>query len=249
MKTVKKKQTETLKKAVILLSGGMDSATLLYHVRKTLKYGRIYAITFAYRQKHRRELDCAAWQARAACVDEHIVVDLSFFRRLIAGSSILTDPKAKIPDLSAIKPSQRDQPPTYVPHRNLLFLTLAAAYAEAKGVREIYYGAQRQDSYGYWDCTPGFLKRLNRVLVISQTVEVHAEIAQRYKKLLQPIILTGAEAQGTVIRGLRQRTALALKDVPLSNVREQLATEQIVVGPSRVLVHQISQADANHTQQ
>jgi 7-cyano-7-deazaguanine synthase len=174
-----------MKAAVILLSGGMDSSTLLHYVKQKLKLKvrAIHALSFRYGQKHSRELQMARWQARRAGVGEHRVVDISFFGDLIAGGSALTDKSICVPDLNDLSGKQRRQPPTYVPNRNMLFLSLAAAYAEARGICDVFYGAQAQDEYGYWDCTVDFVKRMNHILRLNRgrAITVHAPFARRKK--------------------------------------------------------------------
>ncbi|MFH1969448.1 MAG: 7-cyano-7-deazaguanine synthase QueC [Verrucomicrobiota bacterium] len=157
-----------MKSAVILLSGGLDSSTLLHYVKGKLDCQLLHAVTIRYGQKHVRETACAVAQARAAGVEEHQQVDIAFFGELVAGASALTDPAMPVPALAELSPGQLDQPPTYVPNRNMLFLTLAAAYAEAKGIANVFYGAQAQDRYGYWDCTPEFLEHMNAVLGLNR---------------------------------------------------------------------------------
>ena len=178
-----------MKSAVILLSGGMDSSTLLHYVKSKLDFPLLYAVTIRYGQKHARETACAVAQARAAGVREHRQVDLDFFGDLVAGASALTDPAIPVPALAELAPLQLDQPPTYVPNRNMLFLALAAAYAEAKGVAHVFYGAQAQDRYGYWDCTPEFLSRMNAVLGLNhrQPVILHAPFMRMRKRELLKI--------------------------------------------------------------
>ena len=165
-----------MKKAVILLSGGLDSTTLLHYVIRRLGAGDVCALTFLYGQKHGRELEAARWQARAAGVREHRVVDLSFFGDLIRGASALTDPALPVVPLAELSAADRTQPPTYVPNRNMILLSLAAACAEARGIRAVFYGAQTQDRYGYWDCTAEFLERLNAALALNRkdAVTIHA---------------------------------------------------------------------------
>ncbi len=157
---------------VILLSGGLDSTTLLFDLRRRVEGSRLHALTFRYGQTHARETECAAAQARAAGVAVHRVVDLPGFAALVAGASDLTGPPAGIPALDRLAAADLDQPPTYVPHRNLVLLSLAAAYAEAHGLAEVFYAAQAQDRYGYWDCTAAFLDRLNAVLALNRRVAV-----------------------------------------------------------------------------
>ena len=158
--------------AVVLLSGGMDSTTLLHYVAKRLQVKTVYAVSFRYGQKHVRELESARWQARAAGVVEHRFIDVSFFGDLTAGRSALTDAAIAIPRLAELDEAARRQPPTYVPNRNMMLLSLAAAYAEARGVADVYYGAQAQDRYGYWDCTPEFLERVNALLALNRGTPV-----------------------------------------------------------------------------
>ena len=158
--------------AVVLLSGGMDSTTLLHYIVKRLRIPTVYALSFQYGQKHACELDAARWQARATGVREHRVLDVTFFGELIAGASALTDDAIALPRLADLSEDARRQPPTYVPNRNMLLLSLAAAYAETRQVSDVYYGAQAQDRYGYWDCTQEFLARINDLLALNRRTPV-----------------------------------------------------------------------------
>jgi len=171
-----------MNRAVVLLSGGLDSTTLLHYVRQRVG-AEIYALTFCYGQRHVREIADARWQAARAGVLEHRVADLDLFPSLIPGASALTDARIAMPALADLDTASRRQPPTYVPHRNLILLALAAAFAEARGVSTLYYGAQRQDAYGYWDCTPEFQARLNAVLALNRgtAVTVQAPFAAMRK--------------------------------------------------------------------
>ena len=163
-------------RAVVLLSGGVDSSTLLHYVIRKLGASEVHALSFLYGQKHKREIDAAAWQASAAGAASHDVVDMSFFGALIPGGSVLTDAAVAVPRLEDLGHEVMSQPPTYVPNRNMMLLSVAAAYAESRGVRDLFYGAQTQDRYGYWDCTPEFLERINAVLALNRKppVMVHA---------------------------------------------------------------------------
>lgn len=172
-----------MNKALILLSGGMDSTTLLFYVRNRLAVTVLDTVTFAYGQRHRRELAMAAWQARAAGVRDHSVIDVPFLGNVTAPVSALTGTAIAMPDPRQWSAEERCQPATYVPHRNLVLLSLAAACAEARGIQDIYYGAQAQDNYGYWDCAPDFIQRINRVLALNRRnpVRVHAPFAAMRK--------------------------------------------------------------------
>lgn len=157
-----------MSRAVVLVSGGLDSAVLLAYVRQRLGVAGVHALSFNYGQKHVRELEMAGRQVAAAGVLSHRVVDLGFFSELIAGGSALTDKALAVPDLDAIPAERLSQPPTYVPNRNMVFLSMAAAHAEATGSADVYYGAQAQDEYGYWDCTEGFVTAMNGVLSLNR---------------------------------------------------------------------------------
>jgi 7-cyano-7-deazaguanine synthase len=168
--------------AVVLLSGGLDSSVLLHEVRRRIGAAPLVALSFYYGQKHARELEMAAAQARLAGA-AHRLADMSFFRDLTLGGSALTDAAIAVPDLAELTEEQRKQPPTYVPNRNMVLLALAAALAESAGCRDVYYGAQKQDRYGYWDCTPDFIERVNDLLALNRVkaVRVRAPFAAMSK--------------------------------------------------------------------
>jgi 7-cyano-7-deazaguanine synthase len=158
--------------AVVLLSGGLDSSVLLHHVARELGRAPLHALSFDYGQRHARELACARTQARAAGVAAHEVIDLGFLGPMLRGGSALIAGGVAVPDLAALDAAALTQPPTYVPNRNMLLLSLAAAYAEAQGLRDLFYGAQAQDEYGYWDCTTAFLDGINAVLSLNRKTPV-----------------------------------------------------------------------------
>lgn len=154
--------------ALVLLSGGMDSTVLLHQVRAQAPAASIEALSFNYGQRHSRELECARTQARAALVSTHHVIDISFLGPLLQEGSTLLAGGQEVPELAQVAESDRDQPPTYVPNRNMMLLSMAAARAETIGATQVYYGAQAQDEYGYWDCTQSFLDRINAVLALNR---------------------------------------------------------------------------------
>ena len=164
--------TKSSKPALVLLSGGLDSSVLLHLVARRLHDGAVYAVSFDYGQRHARELDCATWQAVTVGVTEHRIVNASFFAELVRGGTSLVQGGAEVPDLADLSETDRTQPPTYVPNRNMMLLSMAAAYAEASGIADIYYGAQAQDEYGYWDCTNEFLAGLNAVFALNRRTPV-----------------------------------------------------------------------------
>ena len=156
------------KSAVVLLSGGVDSTTLMHYAVRELARQPVYALSFNYGQRHSRELACARWQAASAGVAEHRVVDVSFLGDLLKDGSALVEGGAAVPDLRELDDEALAQPPTYVPNRNMMLLSMAAAWAEALGAHDVFYGAQAQDEYGYWDCTAAFLQRINAVLALNR---------------------------------------------------------------------------------
>lgn len=136
------------KKAVVLLSGGLDSATCLA-IAKTEGF-EIHTLTFAYGQRHNVELDCAKKLAEAAGVVKHHLI--SFDLREWGGSALTSDVIA-VPDAGG-----DGIPVTYVPARNTIFLSFAAALAETIGAKDIFIGVNSLDYSGYPDCRPAFVK-------------------------------------------------------------------------------------------
>jgi 7-cyano-7-deazaguanine synthase len=145
--------------SIAIVSGGMDSVTMLYYLVKEMGL-QPAIITFLYGQKHDKEVALAQEQARLVGCTEHLVLDLGHLRPLFTTSALVAD-NITIPKMADV--TGDPQPITYVPNRNMIFLALAAAYAESHQVSDIYYGAQSHDLYGYWDTTPEFLENLNQV--------------------------------------------------------------------------------------
>ncbi|HOP77868.1 MAG TPA: 7-cyano-7-deazaguanine synthase QueC, partial [Thermogutta sp.] len=139
------------RKAIILLSGGMDSATTGAIARE--EGYLLYALTVDYGQRHYRELEAAKRVAEFLGVAEHIIlkVDLTAF-----GKSALTD-TIDVPKDRPIAEMPKEIPITYVPARNTVLLSLALAYAEARGAWDIFVGANAVDYSGYPDCRPEFI--------------------------------------------------------------------------------------------
>lgn len=146
-----------MKKAIVLLSGGLDSTTALY-VAKSQGFDEIYALTFLYGQKHDRELRSAAEVAKAAGVKEHKTVRLMLNEW--DGCS-LTDPKMEVEDGNL---ERTDIPDTYVPARNMVFLSVAASWADALGVADIFIGVSEMDYSGYVDCREEFIRAMEQAV-------------------------------------------------------------------------------------
>lgn len=142
-------------RAVVLLSGGLDSATVLAIARS--EGHDCHALSVDYGQRHRAELDAAARIAAAMGAVEHRVMrmDLSPF-----GGSALTDSAIAVP-VDGVQAGVI--PVTYVPARNTVMLSLALALAEARGARDIYFGANAVDYSGYPDCRPEYMEAFQRL--------------------------------------------------------------------------------------
>src|SRR5271157_2090270 len=147
-----------------IVSGGMDSVTLLHYLIKR-EGKRPAVLTFAYGQKHSKEIECARYQAKLLACEQHQIIDLSFLVPAFA-SSALVSREIAIPPIDAVQGDP--QPATYVPFRNTIFLSIAAAFAETLGVSEVCYGAQAHDLYGYWDTTPEYQERINALFSLNR---------------------------------------------------------------------------------
>ncbi len=139
--------------AVVLLSGGLDSSTTLA-IAQTEGF-HAHALTFAYRQRHEREVQAAREVARALGVDDHRVLNLDL-REL--GGSALTDENVEIPMARELDEISDGIPETYVPARNTIFLSYALAWAEVIDAGTIFIGATALDFSGYPDCRPEFFQ-------------------------------------------------------------------------------------------
>ena len=173
-----------MSKALVILSGGMDSSILLHYVAKELNYDEVYAITFNYGQRIIREIECAKYQSKACNVREHKIINMDFFRE-ISTMSALTNTNLAIP--KARDDIGNAQPLSYVPFRNLLLLTTAAGWAESIGASDLYYGAVQTDDFsGYWDTTSLFLNKVNDVYNLNRknTIKVNAPFISYSKDLV-----------------------------------------------------------------
>ncbi|MDJ0694409.1 7-cyano-7-deazaguanine synthase QueC [Mastigocoleus sp. MO_188.B34] len=145
-------------KAVILLSGGLDSSTVLYQAHSD--GCECYAISFDYQQRHRRELESARLVAQAAGVLNHQVVNFDLRQW---GGSALTDNSLELPRDRDIMQMSQNIPITYVPARNTIFLSFALAYAETIDANRVYIGVNALDYSGYPDCRPDYIQAMQEV--------------------------------------------------------------------------------------
>lgn len=162
-------------RAVVLLSGGLDSATVLAIARSE---GReCHAISFLYGQRHEIELSAARRLAKSIGVAEHVVYPLDL--RIFGGSALTSDiavPKdvAGVPGI----------PLTYVPARNTIFLSLALGFAEARDAEEVWIGVNAVDYSGYPDCRPEFIDAFQQVIFKG----TRSGVEKREPKIVAPLI-------------------------------------------------------------
>lgn len=166
------------KSAVVLLSGGLDSATVLAIARS--EGWRVHALSFRYGQRHAFELSAAAELAREAGAVEHLVCSLSLD---LFGGSALTDPSLAVPHGRTESEMSTGVPITYVPARNTIFLAHALALAEVRGASAIFIGVNAIDYSGYPDCRPEYIaafesmaRLATRAGVEGGTLRIHAPL-------------------------------------------------------------------------
>ena len=148
----------TMKKVIIICSGGMDSVTMLHDLNQC--YSVVGVVSFNYGQKHKLELAKARLNATKLGL-EHIVVNLSNIKPLLASSSLIDN--VAVPEGHYEAENMKS---TVVPNRNMIMISIATAYAISKGANYIAYGAHSGDHYIYPDCRPEFIEKLNEVIKI-----------------------------------------------------------------------------------
>jgi len=182
-----------MSKVVVPISGGMDSTVLLHYAAS--KFDEVYAISFDYGQRHKKELEYAKWQIddvnekKKGNVRFNTIVELPFFKQI--GNSSLLDSNidvAKTKDVCG-----EAQTVNYVPFRNLMLLSIACSFAESLGADTVYHGAAQIDSVaGFWDGSPEFLETINKVTALNRKNRVKIE-APLIDKSKNEIIELGLE--------------------------------------------------------
>ena len=180
------------KKIVITLSGGMDSAVLLYKAAN--QFDEIYTVTFDYDQRHKMELECSLEQLYNIKKEfpnkkfYNTKLHTEFIKD-IAPTSSLTNKDIDNPNVKEVMGEA--QPKSYVPFRNLMFISMILSHAEAVGATEVWYGAAQADSLaGYWDGSAEFVDTINKVTALNREnrIKVEAPLIELSKK---EIILEG----------------------------------------------------------
>ena len=171
-------------RAVVLLSGGLDSATCLAIARQ--QGFESHAVSFRYGQRHQHELTSARAVAAALDAASHRILDINLGQ---FGGSALTDPAIAVPKHASVDELGADIPVTYVPARNTVFLSLALALAESLGARDIFIGVNALDYSGYPDCRPQFIEAFERLANLATRtgaqgdapIRIHAPLIQLTK--------------------------------------------------------------------
>ncbi|TXK86013.1 7-cyano-7-deazaguanine synthase QueC [Paenibacillus sp. N3.4] len=163
------------KRAVVILSGGLDSTTCM-GLAKEAGY-ELYPLSFDYGQRHKIEIENAKQVAEHYGVGRrHKIIKLDFLRDF--GGSALTDERIEVPQIvngQAPHSEESEIPVTYVPGRNLLFLSIATSYAEVTGSEAIYIGVNALDYSGYPDCRPAFIHKVEEVIALATKVGVEGK--------------------------------------------------------------------------
>jgi 7-cyano-7-deazaguanine synthase len=174
-----------VKKAVVLLSGGLDSATVLA-IARSQGY-ELYALSFSYGQRHIIELDAARRVATAIGVAGHRIAAIDL--RVFGGSALTAD--IAVPKGRGTDEMSHGIPITYVPARNTIFLSFALAWAEVLGANDIFIGVNALDYSGYPDCRPGFIAAFEKMANLATKAGVEGRQALQIHTPL--IALTKAE--------------------------------------------------------
>lgn len=156
-------------KVVVILSGGMDSTISMRLCAEKYGHDNVYSISFDYGQKQKVELEKAKESTNILGIS-HKVFNLSALNDISLGFSANVDEGIKMPTIKDILGEPR--PITYVPNRNMILMSVAAAYAEKIGAEYIYSGFQATDEYGYHDTTKRFVDKINDVLSENRIIKI-----------------------------------------------------------------------------
>lgn len=173
-------ESEMAPRAVVLLSGGLDSATTMAWARQ--EGYSVHALTVRYGQRHAIEVERAVELSRALGAAEHRVVDLDM---TFAGGSALTDAAIEVPRGREAAEIGAGIPATYVPARNTVMLSLALAWAEALGASDLFIGVNALDYSGYPDCRPEYIAAFEQMARLATRVGVEGRPIRLRAPLLQ----------------------------------------------------------------
>jgi 7-cyano-7-deazaguanine synthase len=187
------------RKAVVLLSGGLDSTTVLAIAAQSFQ---VHALTFRYGQRHSVEVEVARRVAARHQVNEHVVCDINL--RVFGGSALTSE--ISVPKGRAIEDMDDGIPVTYVPARNTIFLSFALAWAETLKSTDIFIGVNAIDYSGYPDCRPEYIEAYERMAnlatkssVEGQKIKIHTPLIDRTKsEIIQLGIRLGVDYSQTI---------------------------------------------------
>ena len=182
------------KSAVLLLSGGLDSATLL--ALATSEGYAVHALSFDYGQRHSTELSAARKIAKRYGVVQHLVAKIDL--RVFGGSALTAD--IPVPKDRQLDDQHNEVPVTYVPARNTIFLSYALALAEVVGAKDIFIGVNALDYSGYPDCRPDFIASFERMANLATRAAVESSDGPAIRIRVPLIELT---KRGIIELGLR----------------------------------------------
>ncbi|MAE04301.1 MAG: 7-cyano-7-deazaguanine synthase QueC [Porticoccaceae bacterium] len=220
-----------IKKAVILVSGGLDSTTVL---SMAMDQGyQCHTLSFDYGQRHRSELEAAQRVSRAMAVKEHKVVRLDLGT---IGGSALTDVTIAVPESET-----EGIPVTYVPARNTVFLSIALGWAEVLGANDIFLGVNAVDYSGYPDCRPQYIAAFEtmanlatKATVEGQNLSIHAPLINMTKaEIVQAGMALGVDYSQTVSCYQASLDGLACGKCDSCRLRQQGFIEAGVKDPTR----------------
>ena len=165
-------------KAIVLLSGGLDSATTLAIAQR--ENYRVFALSFRYGQRHTLELQYAQKLAKLKSVEKHVLVDIDL--RIFGGSALTDD--IPVPKKQSVAEIREEIPVTYVPARNTIFLAFALAWAETLSVQNIFIGVNALDYSGYPDCRPEYIQAYTEMANLATKAGVEGHRLQIHTPLI-----------------------------------------------------------------
>ncbi len=187
-------KVKSMKKGIILVSGGLDSATVLA-IARDLGFEPC-ALTFRYGQRHMAEIEAAASVCENAGVTHRVVLDIDLG---VFGGSALTDTSIDVPKDRSNGDIGRGIPITYVPARNTVFLSYALAWAEVLGAKDIFIGVNAMDYSGYPDCRPEFIKAFQAMANLATKAGVEGAGALTIHTPLMELSKAGIITKGTAL--------------------------------------------------
>jgi 7-cyano-7-deazaguanine synthase len=229
--------SKTRSRAIVLVSGGLDSATVLAMARQ--QGYDCYALSFDYGQRHRVELSAAADVAARLGAREHRILKIDLGA---LGGSALTDSSIAVPEAPQSTTAASAIPVTYVPARNTIFLSFALAWAEVVGSNDIFIGVNAVDYSGYPDCRPEFIAAFERLATLATRagvegadhLTIHAPLIQMSKAdIVRAALASGVDIAATVSCYQPDQTGAACARCDSCRLRAEAFVSAGVPDPTR----------------